>query len=257
MLRAFQGDVVGKRVDEAEVLEAEYVDPNDVQLQEKVIGYRIEKAERRGKYVLISLDSDYTLVYHMGMTGWLELRSQTHEPRKHDQLMLRLEAGNVLCYGCVRKIGSVHLVEDRDFSELKTLNHMGIEPLSQDFTWNTFTQLLDDHGRSMAKTFLMNQEAIAGIGNEYSDEILYHSRIHPRTKVSDLWRNQRRRLYQETKGVLTRAVQHYDEIHSEASPWLIVRREEGVPCPRCEGTIQRVKVSGRSAYFCPKCQGEA
>lgn len=252
MIRGFKGYVLGKEISEVRVLDQQYIQVSEELLQHQVEGHTVEGVERHGKYVVIPLDSGFSLIFHMGMAGWLGLGPED-ETGKYDKLLMRFSAGRTLHYSCIRKLGAFEVVRDRDFSPLKGLDEMGIEPLSSSFTEDALKRLAAQHKRRMAKSFLMEQSIIAGIGNVYSDEILFQAGIHPETKMDQLSEQELAKLYREIVRLLRWAVNDYEGFGADAS-LLHNHRQVGQPCPRCGAGIERIKVIGRSAYYCPNCQ---
>ncbi len=253
MMRGFKGYVLGKEISEVRVLDREYIRVSEELLRQQVEGHVVTGVERRGKYVVMPLDSGFSLVFHMGMTGRLELLPGSEGPSKYDKLILRFATGKALHYRCIRKLGAFEVVHDRDFSPLKGLDEMGIEPLSPAFTEDAIKRLASRHRRRMAKSFLMDQRIIAGIGNVYSDEILFQAGIHPEARMGQLSERKLAELYREIKRILHWAVDDYAGFRADDSP-LHNHRRVGEPCPRCGTGVERIRVIGRSAYFCPNCQ---
>jgi formamidopyrimidine-DNA glycosylase len=219
-------------------------------------GKRVEAVNRRGKYLLLPLDSTETLVLHLGMTG----RLRVHSPSQPAPPLLRhtisLDDGRELRFIDPRKIGHLWLVGDPE----PIVGALGPEPLDGGFTPEVLAQVL--RGRSTPiKALLLEQSVIAGLGNLYADESLYLAGIHPERLASDLSAAEVSRLRDAVVGALTRSVAEYDRARKEfwpdppfaLSPWTIPR-EAGASCPRCGGPVEMIRVRGRSTYFCPQCQ---
>jgi formamidopyrimidine-DNA glycosylase len=116
-----------------------------------------------------------------------------------------------------------------------------------------FNRILKN-SRGAVKTFLMNQKLIAGLGNIYSDEVLFQAGILPQARSGRMDENQVRKLYQAMRRVLKTTIRHRADPERFPRSYLIPRRKQGAECPRCSRRIKRIKINQRSAYFCPACQ---
>jgi formamidopyrimidine-DNA glycosylase len=216
-----------------------------------VVGKTITGVSRRGKYILFSLSGDYTLVVHLRMTGdLLSERGQKKTPSA-TRLIIRLNGGRELRFVDQRRLGRIYLVRDRDFRTIPGLEKMGPEPLEAGFSIDVFKGLLKRR-RGMIKAILMDQSFIAGIGNIYSDEILFQSRIRPFRKVHELRDEEVKRLYKKTRYVLNKACEHDADL-SGLDKWFVKGRSTGY-CPHCSKRLDRIKIQGRYSYFCGRCQ---
>jgi len=207
---------------------------------------------RRGKFLLFPLQSKDTLVMHLRMTGNLTLCSSQEPIHPHARVIFSLADNEDLRFTDMRKLGTIHLVPDENFSYIPLLLEMGPEPLSNDFAFSSFEQLLEGR-RGMIKPLLLNQRFIAGIGNIYGDEILFQARIHPKRRVESLSKKEIKRLYKCIKKVLQIAVDGYTNL-VKREDFILNFREEGESCPRCNVDIEVVEIAGRHSYFCPRCQ---
>ncbi len=227
------------------------------QLQENVRGTTIRDIRRRGKLLIFVLDTHW-LVFHLGMSGiFLRHAAQSRQPR-HIHLMFDLTSEKRLFYQDVRKFGKIWF-----YSHPVPFHHLGIEPLSKDFTLNNLKKLL--HLKRMnIKRFLMEQSIIAGIGNIYANEILFRARISPERMTRSLAEEEVRRLYKAVPLVLRRAVDRlgttyraYRTVEGESGEnqnFLNVYQQDGKPCRRCGTRIQKIVIGNRSTFYCPLCQ---
>lgn len=186
------------------------------------------------------------------MTGDLEYISSKKEIHKHTRAIFAFTNDYDLRFKDMRKLGKMYVVPDADFRRLKGLDKMGPEPLEKGFTLKKFKEILKERtGR--IKALLLDQYFIAGIGNVYGDEILFHARIHPEKEANKLTRAEIKKLYKEIRHVLGIACKMKAMPHV-LPEWLIgVRGPKGI-CPRCEKKFDRVHIQGRYSYFCLKCQ---
>ena len=218
--------------------------------EKALIGCQLEETERLGKYLLIKSSGGKWLVFHFGMTGKLEYY-QNQEIPKYTKMLLSFENGSHLAYTCRRKLGKIYLAEGvEDFQKEHSL---GTDAL--DLSEEQFLHLLLGKGGSI-KGALTDQHLLAGIGNVYSDEILFQCKVHPKSNVSKLSDAQKHQLYKQMNKVLKMAIDKGGERSKFPSNYLINHRKEGEECPKCSGKIEQIKISGRSTYFCPSCQKE-
>lgn len=221
---------------------------------------RVACLDRRGKYLLLRLDSG-CLICHLGMSGSLRLEMATTPPGKHDHLDLLLENGRILRYRDPRRFGAFIWSEDPERHPL--LAHLGVEPLSPDFDGGRLHALC--RGRSTSiKALLMDARRLAGVGNIYANEALFHAGIHPLLAAGRLSRSRCVRLAAAIRDTLTRAIAAggsslRDFVDGQGNPGYFqqsyfVYERAGEPCRACGTSIRRIRQGGRSTYFCPRCQ---
>lgn len=216
-------------------------------------GATFEDVKRRGKFLEVSTDSRHDLVVHFGMTGHLEYVPTASAYEKYARVTFTFAGEYDLRYLAVRKLGGLYLVPHGNFSQIPTIRTMGPEPLSPLFGHPTFLQMIE--GRSaMVKALLLDQSFIAGIGNVYGDEILFQAGIRPDRRASELDAPEVARLFKELTRVIKKAIHRKARLQGLEASFLALHRSAGERCPRCESRIDRVKVSGRTSYYCPRCQ---
>lgn len=224
-------------------------------LRKGLKGRQIEETRRHGKHLLVRLDNGSWVTFHFGMTGrFAAFRKPEDEPR-HDRIRFDFVGDDHLAFVDQRLFGEVGLVDDADgFVQQRELGQDALDPALDE---NVFREMVRKH-RGSVKSLLMNQKVIAGIGNEYSDEILFQAGLHPETRTNDLQAGQIAKLYRRMKKVLNAAIDRgagsEDFLERLPSEFLLPRREEGAQCPVCETPIRTAKISGRTAYYCPRCQ---
>ncbi len=256
MIEGFAGYTTGKTISTVLIDDPDHVDVEPNAATEHLEGYAIDAVERHGKYVVLKFRSGYSLVFHMGEDGEITLESQTSPPTEQTKIRLQFAAGRELRYSAGSNGGMVHLVEGEDFSGLGTLENLGVDPLSEELTAERFVELADAHPRSSLKGLLMNQEVIAGIGNEYADEICFQAGYRPDERVGNMKPEQLKRVHRYLRRVLRRATLHWEAAHADPG-WLINYRSAGEPCPRCRNELQSMTLIGRKTYVCPRCQRAA
>lgn len=221
-------------------------------LREQLKGRSFTAAVRHGKHLFGVTDDGGSLVLHFGMTGFLKYYQKAEEKPEYLKLAVEFANGYQLGYDCRRKLGRIGWTQDhKRFIHSKGL---GPDPLSETFDREIFLQLLAKR-RGSIKGLLMNQKALAGIGNVYSDEMLFQVGIHPKRPVNDLQEEEKQQLYDNLQEVLHTAIDRRVGEKGWPDDWLLPHREPDAECPRCGGKIRRIKVAGRSAYCCGKHQG--
>lgn len=237
--------ITGLSVPDASLLQSPKKD-----FEKALVGKDFEESARIGKYLFLSSSGKVVLVIHFGMTGEL-VYYKNQDPPKYSKLIFHFDNGYQLAYTCRRKLGKIFLAES--ISEFAEKHELGKDAL--DLNEEDFLNLLEERSGSI-KGALTDQSLIAGIGNVYSDEMLYQCKIHPKTKTGKLSDPEKKQLFKEMKKVLKMAIDKGGERSEFPKDYLISHRKEGEECPKCSGKIEMIKVSGRSTYFCPKCQKE-
>ena len=243
--------------------------------KQKVTGEKIIKSERRGKNILIHLTHNKTILIHMKMTGHLlygkyEFKNgkwESNEKNLSDSfnkfvhLIFTLSNGKNLAFSDMRKFAKVMMFETDKQKDLLDLSLLGPEPLD-DMLLDTFNKQLQKKPNGKIKTVLMDQNIIVGIGNIYSDEILWEVGINPEKLVKNINEIDIKKLWQVMKKILTKSISvggdsmsDYRNIYGERGNFQNmhkVYRRVGERCTKkgCSGIIQRKVVGGRSAHFC-------
>lgn len=243
---------------------------------------KIKNATRRGKHILIHLENGYTIIVHMKMTGHLmvgkyrktrngfvpeDTESPLADPfNRFIHVVFTLKDGRSLVFCDARKFGKVSIELTGELTNSKHLAHLGLEPLDELTTAKQFTQSLQKKSNWKIKQALLDQSLIAGIGNIYSDELLWLSKVHPESRVANIPEKLFPILFKNTKKVLLDGLHFggdstsdYRNIHGQGGTshkHHRVYQRKNKPClsKNCKGVIERIIVGGRSAHFCPVCQ---
>jgi formamidopyrimidine-DNA glycosylase len=218
-------------------------------LRSTLKGRSFESTRRHGKNLFVKLADGGWMLMHFGMTGSLVYFEIPDDEPPHSRLLFAFENGYHLAFDDARMFGKVDLIgEPEDYVREREL---GPDPLELDAT--SFRERLRGT-KGGIKATLMNQKMLAGIGNLYSDEILFQSRIHPQTSVAQLDDPTLQNLHKETLRVLNKAIDQEAYPQELPDSFLLSHRQEGASCPRGNGQIQKLQAAGRTAYFCPDCQ---
>ena len=220
-------------------------------------GARIVASRRHGKHLLVGLAPAGWITMHFALTGALKHWEGAEAEPPYTRIRFDFADGHHLAYVDVRRLGAVGLVEDAD--SFIAAERLGPDALDPRFDLAAFERAVSARKRDI-KAVLMDQTVIAGIGNIYSDEILFQAGIHPKVRTDRLDPDARKRLFREVKRVLETAVERGSgaELSPDALPpsFLLPQRKKGGHCPRCGGDIGTTKFTGRTAYYCPHCQVE-
>jgi formamidopyrimidine-DNA glycosylase len=224
-------------------------------LARRLVGARLADSKRHGKHLLVALQPPGCLALHFGMNGSLRHFEEGESDPPYDRVRFDFTDGHHLAYVNPRLLGQVSLAANAE--TLIAEERLGPDALDPRFDIAVFERALAGRKRDV-KSLLMDQEVIAGIGNIYSDEILFQARLHPRTRSDRLTPVTKKRLFGSIKEVLQTAIEAGAgaERLVERLPdsYLIPHRQKNARCPRCGGEIAADKFSGRTAYYCPRCQ---
>ncbi len=222
------------------------------EFQEKLAGTQFDDANRRGKYLILSVAGiPQVLLMHFGMTGQLVYeKTGEDDTLSSARVVFRFSNAYELCYINPRKLGELRLIKRGEKGDV--LQQLGPEPF--DVSEEAFFHLLAEHPRKNVKSFLMDQHIIAGIGNIYSDEILFGAGIDPHRTAGELTQTERSRLYTVMHQVLAAAVDILQSREGEfPSEWLIAHRRDK-QCPLHNHTVTHETIAGRSAIYCETIQ---
>ncbi len=276
--RGLAGLIIGKTVS-AETHDTEKGFPNaPSDVKKFLIGAEITDIRRRAKVLLIDLSTSYSLMIHLKMTGQLVYEDpQTRFgaghpndslvgtlPDKSTRVSLTFTDGAKLYFNDQRKFGWMRLLPTIEIPNINFMQKVGPEPLEADFTAKAFAERFTRRAKSPIKAALLDQTVVAGIGNIYADEALWGARIHPKMLVKDLTQADFTNIYREVRAVMTLAIEKggssnstYVNAEGKKGSYMDfarVFRRDGLACPRCGTTIEKLRVAGRGTHICPVCQ---
>jgi formamidopyrimidine-DNA glycosylase len=250
--------------------------------KKEVSDKKIIKVWRRAKNVLIDIEGNKTILVHMKMTGQLLYGDYIKTPKgefgwkakkepltdpfsRFIHLVFELDNGKYIAFSDMRKFGTIKLIQDKEAYD-KEFDFVGPEPLDDNFIFNDFKKVITKKPNGYIKTVLMDVSVIAGIGNIYSDEILFESKIPPNRKVSSLTDKELRSIYQNTKKLLSKGITlGGDSMSDYRNPYgkkgefqlhhkVYQRKDDKCVRRGCDGVIKRTVINGRSSHYCPVCQ---
>lgn len=258
--------VEGRSIDHVSIRDGLLVQPETPRrFAAAVRGRRVERVGRRGKYLLLDLDSGDTLAMHLRMTGQILWSPGTPDRSlRHVRARLGLDGGSWLTFSDVRRFGRAWIVPgDLPDREAYWAERVGVEPLGRGFTPARLGALLNGR-RGPIKPLLLTQTVIAGIGNIYADEALFQAHIHPLRPAGSLDEDEVTRLRAAIRDRLRVAVRaggssidRYRDTAGEAGAMqtlLRVHLRAGHSCLDCGTSIVKTRVGGRGTYHCPACQ---
>lgn len=242
-------------------------------MADRLTGKRVLRLRRRSKYILADLNSDETLLIHLGMSGRMLISGHTvggfHHahpaPAKHDHVVLHLQSGTRITFNDARRFGAMDLMQTAQQDDHWLIRDLGPEPLGNQFDGDYLAERLKNRNTPI-KSALLDQRIVSGLGNIYVCEVLYRAGIHPKRKAGQISAKRVASLVPIIRDVLTEAIaaggsslRDYRQADGELGYFqhgFQVYDKEGETCltPQCEKKITRIVQSGRSSFFCPQCQ---
>ena len=254
--------------------------PNEV--ASHLIGATVEQVDRRGKALIIELNTGFSLLTHLKMTGQLVFREPEGEqfgaghpndsligdlPDKSTRVIFDFADGSHLYFNDQRKFGWVKFMRSEQVPDEPFMLKLGPEALSEDFTFEDFRARLKRRPRTSIKAAILDQSVLAGVGNIYADEGLFAARIHPSTPVEKVSAVKLKRLYVALREVMQLSIslggssdKNYVDVAGRKGSYLKfaqVFRREGQPCLHCGRAIEKIRVAGRGTHVCSHCQPRA
>lgn len=251
----------GETIARAEARRPDLRWPIPVDLRQRLTGATVTHLSRRAKYGLIHTDREDVLIFHLGMSGrW---RVDPSEIEKHDHFVIETGKARVVALNDPRRFGFLDIMRESELGAYKHFLTMGPEPLGEEFTGAMLHKALKGRAAPI-KAMLLNQNVVAGLGNIYVCEALFMAGIAPTKKAGSISRAKLEELVNAIKSVLISAIAAGGstlrdfaapdgELGYFAKQWLVYSRE-GQPCVTCGSPIKRRVDSGRSTFYCAKCQ---
>ena len=267
----------GARIADVQVRRPDLRWPFPARMAERLTGVRVERLGRRSKYLLCDLSSGETLIIHLGMSGRILIQTPSgtasagefHHvhpaPEKHDHVVIDLESGDRIVFNDARRFGSMDMCPTNAFDEHRLIKVLGPEPLGNEFDEDHLVAQFRNRS-SPAKSVLLDQRIVAGLGNIYVCEALFRAGISPRRKVNQIAEPRVRALVPVIREVLRDAIkaggsslQDYRQTDGELGYFqhsFRVYGREGAACvaDNCQDIVRRIVQSGRSSFYCPSCQ---
>lgn len=254
--------VLNKKIKEVKVLYPKIIESDVEEFKDILKERKVIDIDRRGKWLLFDLN-DYYLLSHLRMEGKFFVKKSDEIINKHEHIIITFEDNIDLRYHDTRKFGRMNLVKKEEIDNVPAIKKQGIEPISADLT----KEYLQDKFKNKnlpIKTLLLDQSIISGLGNIYANEVLFASRINPLKKGRDLTSVECERIVESAKIIINKAIEEggttiksYTSslgVTGRFQQYLQVHRRENEPCYICHTRIKKIKINGRSTYYCPICQ---
>lgn len=262
--RIIKPQITGRKILSVEVRNVQVIAyPDADTFTELLTGQTISGMSRRGKFLSIDFENKDRLFLHLRMTGQLLVVSAGYEIEKHTHLIMNLSGGEQIRYIDIRRFGRFWYIKQGEDISITGIDKLGLEPSSKKLTAKYLKERLAKRKKPV-KTVLHDQSIVAGIGNIYSDEILYSAHIYPERKCCELTEEEWQRLAETIPEIISWGVrknkmtpeQYLEGMGKEYrnTPHLRVYGHAGQPCPECGSVLKKIMVGGRSSTFCPKCQ---
>ena len=257
----------GRKVSAVKIIDGRLRWPVPASLSKSLPGQQVHAIERRGKYLLLEMDTGYLLI-HLGMTGTLRVLPSSDPLKIHDRVTLEFGKLSLRLHD-PRKFGAVlwHSKLKGPIETFTLLQKLGVEPFSPEFSGESGADILYRASRKRTiavKQFLLAGQAVVGVGNIYCSESLFEAGIHPAKAAGKLTRPQCSRLAEAVRVILKKAIAAggsslKDFVNSDGDPghFMIqtkVYDRKGMPCKVCKSPISQIVQGQRSTYFCIQCQ---
>jgi formamidopyrimidine-DNA glycosylase len=267
--RGLERETVGRRIKSAEVKGTGLVSGHGTKkaFQTRLEGAKIKGVERKGSLLVATLDSNDQLVFDLGETGHLARSTPKDAPETGTQLVVTFTQGGQLRLVDPESASQAFVVEAGSLvDEVPELASLGLDPVAAPVSWTAFAQSLVNRRDAKLKALLLDQSFVVGLGDLYTDEILYEAGLKPDREVRTVSTMEIRRLYRALVETLHEATKHHGT-SLEAHPFVDLHGKEGSfqeslqvwdrageACRRCRGTVAKMRVANRTTYACPSCQ---
>ena len=262
VVRELSNKICGDSISSIEIFRSNPIVQGDlVSFQQQLRGRTFKQVTRRAKYLIFYLIPSVFMVAHLRMTGKFIVCDSLEAPSKYNRVWFHLGSGRLMIFDDVRCFGTLEVYQK--MSDSKALNKLGIEPFSKDLNVNYLKSKVASSKREV-KSILLDQQIIAGLGNIYVSEILFHAKISP-LRITETIRNKEwSQIIKFTQAVLKKAIENngttisdfrrVDDKTGKFQQFLKVYDKKEQPCPDCGVPIQKIVQQQRSTFFCPECQ---
>jgi len=259
--RTLKKHVLNKKITNIDIIYPKIVETDLEEFKNNLINNKFIDIKRKGKWLIFELQK-YYLLSHLRMEGKFFLKNNKEEKEKHEHIIITFDDNMTLRYHDTRKFGRMALVEKDKLYNYKAIAKQGIEPIDKNLTYE---YLKDKLNRAVPiKNLLLDQTIISGLGNIYANEVLFAAKINPLQEGKDLTKKDIENIIKSSNEIIKKAIEmggttikSYTSslgVTGRFQQELKVHKKEGKDCFNCHNKIERIKVGGRSTYFCPKCQ---
>jgi formamidopyrimidine-DNA glycosylase len=265
VVRALRPELIGRRIEGAELrLKRTAPETKPATFNRKLRGSTIESIGRRGKHILINLNSGLVLIVHLRMTGKFVALDPDQTLPPHAHAVFYLDNERRLVFSDMRQFGRMTIVAAGKLMHSAQVKSLAPEPLDEDFSFDYFRSVLRRSTRAL-KNLLLDQTKVLGLGNIYASEALFLARVSPFAAANSVSKHRALRLYTAIRETLREAIESGSTLQISLADrngsyvgnaerfWRVYERE-GEPCVNCGSKIRRAVQGGRSTYYCPRCQ---
>lgn len=254
--------VLHKRIIGVDIYYDKMIEQDVEEFKQSLINNSFKDIKRVGKWLIFELDN-YYLLSHLRMEGKYFIKDTSEVKAKHEHVIIHFEDKTDLRYHDTRKFGRMKIIPKDELNETEEIKKQGFEPGSSNLTGEYLVNKFKGK-KEPIKTALLDQTIISGLGNIYADEVLFASGIYPERSANSINLEEANKIVLASARIIKKAVElggttirsytsslgvtgHYQD-------YLCVHKQEGCPCKNCKSPIVRIKVGGRSTYYCPECQ---
>lgn len=262
--RTLKKMILNKRIADVNIIYSKIIESDINEFKTILIGKEFIDINRIGKWLLFDL-GDYYLLSHLRMEGKFFIKDINQEIIKHEHVIITFADNTDLRYHDTRKFGRMNLIKKKDLNKTESIRKQGVEPLNKDLTKEYLFDKFNTKNIPI-KTLLLDQTIISGLGNIYANEVLFAARINPNTKGKYLDLNDCQNIVNACNSIIDKAIKSggttiksYTSslgVTGRFQQYLMVHKKEGEPCLVCKEPIKKIKIGGRSTYYCPICQGK-
>ena len=254
--------IINKKIKKINILYSKMIETNLEEFKNNIINNKIKDIKTYGKWLIFDL-GEYSILSHLRMEGKYYYEPSTSEIEKHTHIIFALDNGMDLRYNDTRKFGRMSLVKTKDVYNQECILKLGFEPddnkLNEEYLIDKFKNI-----KKPIKDALLDQSIINGLGNIYANEVLFESMINPLKSSNTLTKEECKKIIDSSKRIIKESykmggctIRSYTSslgVEGHFQEKLKVHMREGMPCYKCNNLIKKIKVNGRSTYFCPYCQ---
>ncbi len=254
--------ILHKKIIDINIIYGKIIENDLEEFKKILIGKEFIDIKRKGKWLMFELD-DYYLLSHLRMEGKFFLKNSDEEIAKHEHIIFTFADNTDLRYHDTRKFGRMNLVKKEDILKVEAIKKQGYEPLSKELTKDYLYNKINNKHIPI-KTLLLDQTIISGLGNIYANEVLFYAGINPSRHGVSITLLECEKIIKASNEVIKKAIEcggttikSYTSslgVTGRFQQYLAVHKRENEPCIHCGTPINKVKIGGRSTYFCPKCQ---
>jgi len=260
--RVLKNKILNKKIVDVKIMYPKMIETNIDDFKKNIINNSFTDILRKGKWLIFELN-DYYLLSHLRMEGKYFIKDINKEIIKHEHVIFYFDDNTTLRYHDVRKFGKMFLVKKNEINNVKELAKQGLEPNDIRLT---SSYLLDKFkNKSLPiKSTLLDQSIISGLGNIYADEVLFDAKINPLKQAKKITKEEANNIINSAKEIIDNAIKcggttirSYTSslgVKGNYQDFLKVHKRENELCEICKSKIIRIKINGRSTYYCPKCQ---